>query len=111
MENWVLLLAAAGLTGLWVWRLRVRPAKLPQPASSVRMSWARAALYLALFAVQCLMARCLWFYFAFDPSAVRQGAEALALGQPLSEEWLVYFRQCPNNAPLTVILSLVYRLG
>ena len=57
------------------------------------------------------MARCLWFYFAFDPSAVRQGAEALALGQPLSEEWLVYFRQCPNNAPLTVILSLVYRLG
>ena len=50
VENWVLLLAAAGLTGLWVWRLRVRPAKLPQPASSVRMSWARAALYLALFA-------------------------------------------------------------
>ena len=44
VENWVLLLAAAGLTGLWVWRLRVRPAKLPQPASSVRMSWARAAL-------------------------------------------------------------------
>ena len=103
VENWVLLLAAAGLTGLWVWRLRVRPAKLPQSASSVRMSWARTALYLALFAVQCLMARCLWFYFAFDPSAVRQGAEALALGQPLSEEWLVYFRQCPNNAPLTVI--------
>ena len=111
VENWVLLLAAAGLTGLCVWRLRVRPAKLPQPASSVRMSWARAALYLALFAVQCLMARCLWFYFAFDPSAVRQGAEALALGQPLSEEWLVYFRQCPNNAPLTVLLSLVYGLG
>ena len=111
VENWVLLLAAAGLTGLWVWRLRVRPAKLPQSASSVRMSRARAALYLALFAVQCLMARCLWFYFAFDPSAVRQGAEALALGQPLSEEWLAYFRQCPNNAPLTVILSLVYRLG
>lgn len=111
VENWVLLLAAAGLTGLWVWRLRVRSVKLPQPASSVRISWARAALYLALFAVQCLMARCLWFYFAFDPSAVRQGAEALALGQPLSEEWLAYFRQCPNNAPLTVLLSLVYGLG
>lgn len=111
VENWVLLLAAAGLTGLWVWRLRVKKDKPPQTASAVRTAWARAALYAALFAVQCLMARCLWFYFAFDPSMVRQGAEALAMGRPLSEEWLAYFRQCPNNAPLTVLLSLVYGLG
>lgn len=57
------------------------------------------------------MARCLWFYFGFDPTSVRQGAAALAAGQPLPEEVAAYFRQCPNNAPLTVLLSLPYRAG
>lgn len=111
ISNGILLLAAAGLTGLWVWRLRVQKDKLPQTTPSVWQAWGRAALYLALFAVQCLMARCLWFYFAFDPSMVRQGAEALATEGALSAETAAYFRQCPNNAPLTVILSLLYRLG
>lgn len=111
VSNAILLPLAAGLIGLWVWRLRARPAMPPAAATSARRAWGRAALYLTLFAAQCLMARCLWFYFGFDPTSVRQGAAALAAGQPLPEEVAAYFRQCPNNAPLTVLLSLPYRAG
>ena len=111
VSNAILLPLAAGLIGLWVWRLRARPAMPPAAATSARRTWGRAALYLTLFAAQCLMARCLWFYFAFVPSSVRQGAAALAASQSLPEEITAYFRQCPNNAPLTVLLSLPYRLG
>ncbi|MDY3244208.1 MAG: hypothetical protein SOX38_09780, partial [Candidatus Limiplasma sp.] len=90
VSNAILLPLAAGLIGLWVWRLRARPAMPPAAATSARRAWGRAALYLTLFAAQCLMARCLWFYFGFDPTSVRQGAAALAAGQPLSEEVAAY---------------------
>lgn len=71
-------------------------------------AWMLLALYAVLFAAQCVMARSLWFYQGFDASNVRLWSAALATGQPVDPE---YFRLCPNNAPLTVLLALPYWVG
>lgn len=99
-----ILLAAA----LAVCRLRsARPLRVDR-ALTRRGLWLLCALYLALFGLQCVIARSLWFYVGFDPSNVRLYSAALALNEPIDR---VYFSACANNAPITVFMALPYWVG
>lgn len=100
-----LLLTAAGLM---LFRRFGKSGGIETPAFSARGTWLLCGLYLGLFALQCLVARSIWFYVGFDPGTVRLNAAALATGAPIDGD---YFRLCPNNAPLTVLLALPYWIG
>lgn len=90
---------------LWAYFLRAKGRKLrPRPPLPRR----RFLLLLCLgngllFLVQLVMVRSLWFFPAWDPQNCWETALQLASGQPftLGE----YFQLCPNNAPLTLVLT------
>lgn len=64
--------------------------------------WLLRGLFLGVLAVQFLVARCCWTHLGWDPGEVHRAAEELARGLPVSNS--DYFRLCPNNAPLTLLL-------
>jgi 4-amino-4-deoxy-L-arabinose transferase-like glycosyltransferase len=95
----LLALAAAALALLVV--LRVRFAAQPYRAGFWRrlpFVWAAA-----LFCVQLVVARSVWFYPGWDVQSVYEAAGQIATGKPFSGD---YFRLCPNNAPLTLLLAV-----
>ena len=61
------------------------------------------AYFAALLAVQLLVTRGIWFYPGWDAENVYTTAALLARGEPFDG---MYFRLCPNNAPLTVLLAV-----
>jgi len=65
--------------------------------------------HVILFLVQWMLVRSLWFYAGWDPFCVRITAMELAQGHPLSIGG--YFTVCPNNAPLTLLLTVPYWIG
>lgn len=65
--------------------------------------WLLRGLFLGVLAVQFLVARCCWTHLGWDPGEVHQAAEEIARGLPVSNS--DYFRLCPNNAPLTLLLT------
>lgn len=64
--------------------------------------WLMRGLFLGVLAVQFLVARCCWTHLGWDPGEVHRAAEDIARGLPVSNS--EYFRLCPNNAPLTLLL-------
>ncbi len=95
----LLLLAAAMLALLAV--LRVRFAARPYPVGFWRrLPFVWAALLLI---VQLVVARSVWFYPGWDVQSVYEAAGQIATGQPFNGD---YFRLCPNNAPLTLLLAV-----
>lgn len=64
--------------------------------------WVLRGLFLLVLAVQFLVARCCWTHLGWDPGEVHRAAEEIARGLPISNS--AYFRLCPNNAPLTLLL-------
>lgn len=64
--------------------------------------WLLRGLFLGVLAVQFLVARCCWTHLGWDPGEVHRAAEEIARGLPISNG--DYFRLCPNNAPLTLLL-------
>lgn len=96
----VFLLPLAGLVLLGALWLRGRLAGMP--ARSAPRGWALAAYFAALFAAQVAVVRSLWFYPGWDVLNVYTYAQQLANGVAVDGG---YFRLCPNNAPLTVLLS------
>ena len=72
--------------------------------SAERPVWQLAVLFGLVLIVQFLVARTCWFHLAWDPGASHTAAEEIARGLPLSMP--EYFKLCPNNAPLTVLLAI-----
>jgi len=73
-------------------------------SSADRPIWQLAILFGMVLCVQFVIARSCWFHMGWDPGASHTAAEELARGLPLSMP--DYFELCPNNAPLTVLLSI-----
>lgn len=71
---------------------------------SARARWLLRAGFLALLAVQLVVARCAWYKMGWDVANVYGTAEELARGQALTQP--EYFQLCPNNAPLTMLQFL-----
>ncbi len=65
--------------------------------------WLVAVYFLFLLGVQLVVAHAVWFYAGWDVSNVYGGAEQLAKGLTVDG---AYYRLCPNNAPLTLLLAL-----
>jgi len=63
--------------------------------------WLLRGLFLAVLAVQFLVAHSCWYKMGWDVSVVYKTAEELARGIPSSHP--VYYNLCPNNAPLTML--------
>lgn len=72
--------------------------------SADRPIWQLAVLFGLVLCVQFVIARSCWFHMGWDPGASHTAAEEIARGLPLSMP--EYFELCPNNAPLTVLLSI-----
>ncbi len=67
------------------------------------------ALYFpALLLLQLLFVRSVWYYPGFDVVNVYQNAQLIAQGIAVDGS---YFRLCPNNAPLTVLLAAPFWLA
>lgn len=67
-------------------------------------TWRLAALFLLVLAVQFIIVRCAWYTIGWDAGMACTTAEELARGLAPSDP--AYYALCPNNAPLTVLLSL-----
>lgn len=102
----VLLVFAAWVAGLVLWRRREKPLKGIKPRHLVLFLCIGNVL---LFLVQLVYVRSLWFYPSWDPAACHEAALALALGHPIPDP--SYFVLCPNNAPLTLALALPLWIG
>jgi len=79
--------------------LRRAAGALPQ-----RMRWGLllAIYFPLLLALQLVFTRSVWYYPGFDVVNVYQDAQRLAEGIPVDP---AYYNLCPNNAPITVLLS------
>lgn len=66
--------------------------------------WMIRILFACVLVVQLLVARTCWYHLGWDPQTVHRTAEEIARGLPVSNT--EYFVSCPNNAPLTVLLSI-----
>ena len=95
---WLLPAALAALL-LLAW-FRNREATFP--GRKQRWSLWLAAYFAALLAVQLLVTRGIWFYPGWDVVNVYTTAGQIARGEAFDG---AYFRLCPNNAPLTVLLA------
>ena len=62
-----------------------------------------------LLPVQLVMVRSLWFFPAWDPQNCWQAAMELANGQPFT--LAEYFQLCPNNAPISLVLTAPMWVG
>ncbi len=69
-----------------------------------RPVWQIALLFGLVLMVQFVVAHSCWFRLGWDPGASHTAAEEIARGLPLSMP--EYFRLCPNNAPLTLLLAI-----
>lgn len=69
-----------------------------------RPVWQLGVLFGLVLIVQFVVARSCWVHLGWDPGASHTAAEEIARGLPLSMP--EYFELCPNNAPLTVLLSI-----
>lgn len=79
----------------------------PQPVRIHFRGWLAMYFPLLLFA-QLMFIRKVWYYPGFDVYNVYTGAQLIAEGgMPASD----YFRLCPNNAPITVLQSLLLRVA
>ena len=64
--------------------------------------WLLRAVFGAVLLLQFLVARCCWTHLGWDPGEAHQAAEDLARGLEVSNP--DYFRLCPNNAPITLLM-------
>ena len=113
------LLLPASLALLWLAALlrralagRARAARPPRAGRiGLRRLWL-PGYFALLLALQLLVTRSVWFYAGWDIGNVYGAAGLLAQGVGVGSE---YFRLCPNNAPLTLLLVaplwLASRLG
>lgn len=98
VSSLILGLIALPVSGLMLhWSRKAKPAK-------ERPVWQLAVLFGVVLCVQFVIARSCWFHMGWDPGASHTAAEEMARGLPLSMP--EYFELCPNNAPLTVLLSI-----
>ena len=74
--------------------------------------WMPAVYFPALLVIQLVVARSIWFYPGWDVLSVYDTSGKLAAGLAFDSD---YFRLCPNNAPLAVLLAapiwIALRLG
>lgn len=75
-----------------------------RPFTVFSKTWQISLLFLCTLAVQFLVARTCWYHLGWDPGTVHAAAEEIARGLPITDR--DYFISCPNNAPLTVLLSV-----
>lgn len=70
-----------------------------------RMRWGvlLALYFVLLLGLQLVFTRSVWYYPGFDVVNVYQDAQRLAAGIPVDP---TYYNLCPNNAPITVLLSV-----
>lgn len=97
LSNLVLFPAALAVIGGLILVNRRRLTVLENP-------WFIRLLFLMVLALQLLVARTCWYHLGWDPGAVHDTAEEIARGLPVSGT--DYFVSCPNNAPLSVLLSI-----
>lgn len=102
-SNLALFPAALAVVALLLW------ARARLEASDIRPDgkgtlWRMRALFVAVLAVQLVVARCAWYKMGWDIANVYTTAEELARGQTLTDP--DYFRLCPNNAPLTILQAV-----
>ena len=105
LSNLALLPMVLAVLCVGVW-LRARAA-----ATLVRKHtwrWLVLAYFAALLAVQFVVTRSVWFYPGWDVLNVYTKAETIARGLKADG---TYFCLCPNNAPITVLLSLPLWIG
>ncbi|MEG0049550.1 MAG: hypothetical protein RR865_10320 [Clostridia bacterium] len=105
LSNLALLpIAAVGIAAL-LWGSAGRK----HAASHGRRPWLLRGYFLVLLAVQLLVARSIWFYCGWDVENIYHGADILARGQVFTNG--DYYRLCPNNAPITVLLAIPLWVG
>lgn len=92
-----------GVAAIGLSLLLMRQSSRAKPAPE-RPVWQLAVLFGLVLIVQFVIARSCWFPLAWDPGASHTAAEEIARGLPLSMP--DYFKLCPNNAPLTVLLAI-----
>lgn len=103
LSNLALLPAALGLVIVGTLLLSRSSPKRPSPV------WRYSLYFLALLAAQLVITRSTWFYAGWDVESCYRAAENLARGEAVQNA--DYFRLCPNNAPLTVLLSAILWVG
>ncbi len=99
LKNLVLLPTALGGIVLLAW-LRGRLGRAPYHGGFWR--WLPALYFPLLLCAQLLFVRGVWFYPGWDILNLYQTAGLIAKGMPFDG---AYFRLCPNNAPLTLLLT------
>jgi len=109
LDNLVMLLLALAVLLLSLW-LRNRFS-----SSHVHKGWWHwmpVVYFPALLVIQLVVARSIWFYPGWDVLSVYDTSSKIAAGLAFDSN---YFRLCPNNAPLAVLLAapiwLAIRLG
>ena len=102
-SNLALFPAALAAVALLLWaRARLETADIRPDGKGAL--WRMRALFVAVLAVQLVVARCAWYKMGWDIANVYTTAEELARGQALTDPG--YFRMCPNNAPLTILQAV-----
>lgn len=74
-----------------------------------RKAWPLIIYFAVLLVVQLIVARSTWFYAGWDVETNYLTAESLARGEAITTA--DYYRLCPNNAPVTVMLAGVIWVG
>lgn len=91
-----------------LWQKR-RGLASPHPLSRRRFLALLCLGNALLLPVQLVMVRSLWFFPAWDPANCWQTATQLATGQPFT--LAEYFGLCPNNAPISLVLTAPMWVG
>jgi hypothetical protein len=99
LPNLLLLPAALALLATAA-LLRGLAARLPR---HIRWGALLALYFPLLLALQLLFTRSVWYYPGFDVINVYQDAQRIAEG---SRAATTYYNLCPNNAPITLLLSV-----
>lgn len=74
-----------------------------------RKTWPLLIYFAGLLVVQLIVVRSTWFYAGWDVETNYLTAESLARGEAITTT--DYYRLCPNNAPVTVMLAAVIWVG
>ena len=99
---WLLLLAVVFI----VLSLLVRRISLKRLPIILRGNTFLIIYFAVLLIIQLLITRSVWFYAGWDVETVYSTALNIASGLPIAND---YFKSCPNNAPIALLLSYPLR--
>lgn len=107
LSNAILLPISLLCAALWIWFMA------SGNGSSINRKdmWVLAGFQMVLLGVQLIAARAIWFYPGWDIAMVYTSAQELAAGHGLTQAMTEYYQLCPNNAPITVFLSIPLAIG